>query len=148
MSRNFGQDTTADITRNGIVAGTVRAFVISPIEVVKIQQQVHPSKTLSQVATEVWEAAGLRGFTRGFTTTLTRYVHHVMSDLTTKHQTSREPVAFACYFSSFEILSQGRKEENLWLFLGNISILTLNLNILSLTHTDQQLEEWLGSVPG
>ena len=56
------------------------------------------------------------------------------SDLTTKHQTSREPVAFACYFSSFEILSQGRKDENLWLFLGNISILTLNLNPQSDPH--------------
>ena len=148
MSRNFGQDTTADITRNGIVAGTVRAFVISPIEVVKIQQQVHPSKTLSQVATEVWEAAGLRGFTRGFTTTLTRHVHHVMSDLTTKHQTSREPVAFACYFSSFEFLSQGRKENNLMLFLGeHFYFDPLSLN-LSLTPTDQQLEDWPGSVPG
>ena len=73
MSRNMGNETTADITRNGIVAGTVRAFVISPIEVVKIQQQVHPSRTLSQVATEVWQKAGLRGFGRGFTTTLTRY---------------------------------------------------------------------------
>ena len=72
MSRNYGQDTTADITRNGIVAGTVRAFVISPIEVVKIQQQVQPSRSLSQVASEVWQKAGVRGFGRGFTTTLTR----------------------------------------------------------------------------
>ena len=43
-------------------------------------------------------------------------------------------MAFACYFSSFEILSQGRKDENLWLFLGNISILTLNLNPQSDPH--------------
>ena len=74
MSRNFGNNTTADITRNGMVAGTVRAFVISPIEVVKIQQQVQPSRSLSQVASEVWQKAGVRGFGRGFTTTLTRYV--------------------------------------------------------------------------
>ena len=102
MSRNMGNNTITDITRNGIVAGTVRAFVISPIEVVKIQQQVKPSRTLTQVASEVWQKAGLRGFGRGFTTTLTR-----------------EPVAFACYFSSFEILSQGRKDDNLMLFLGD-----------------------------
>ena len=27
-------------------------------------------------------------------------------------------MAFACYFSSFEVLSQGRKDDNLSLFLG------------------------------
>ena len=72
MSRNLGNNTITDITRNGIVAGTVRAFVISPIEVVKIQQQVRPSRSLAQVASQVWEEAGLRGFSRGFSTTLTR----------------------------------------------------------------------------
>ena len=72
MSRNLGNNTITDITRNGIVAGTVRAFVISPIEVVKIQQQVQPSRSLAQVASQVWQEAGLRGFSRGFSTTLTR----------------------------------------------------------------------------
>ena len=90
-----------EIARNGVVSGTVRAFVISPIEVVKIQQQVNPARSLVQVASEVWRTAGLRGFARGFTTTLTR-----------------EPVAFGCYFSSFEILSRGRKESNSWLFVA------------------------------
>ena len=101
MSRNYGNMSNMEIARNGVVSGTVRAFVISPIEVVKIQQQVNPARSLVQVASEVWRTAGLRGFARGFTTTLTR-----------------EPVAFGCYFSSFEILSRGRKESNSWLFVA------------------------------
>jgi len=101
MSRNYGNLSTLEVTRNGVVSGTVRAFVISPIEVVKIQQQVHPARSLVQVASEVWQCAGIRGFARGFTTTLTR-----------------EPVAFGCYFSSFELLTRDRKESNVWLFLA------------------------------
>ena len=72
MSRNFGNLSTLEVTRNGVVSGTIRAFVISPIEVVKIQQQVHPARSLVQVASEVWHCAGVRGFARGFSTTLTR----------------------------------------------------------------------------
>ena len=52
----------------------VQSFVISPIEVVKIQQQVHPSRGLRDIAREVRNVAGMKGFTRGFTTTLSRLV--------------------------------------------------------------------------
>lgn len=75
--------------------------MISPIEVVKIQQQVHPDRSLKFVAEDVWRSAGLRGFSRGFTSTLTR-----------------EPVAFCCYFSSFEALTRNSKDNNLWLFVA------------------------------
>ena len=56
----------------------VQAFVINPIEVVKIQQQVHPERTLRFVANQVYREAGLAGFGRGFISTLTRY--DVVSD--------------------------------------------------------------------
>ena len=39
----------------------------------KIQQQVHPSRGLRDIAREVKKVAGMKGFTRGFTTTLSRY---------------------------------------------------------------------------
>ena len=79
MSRNFGHLSYMEVTRNGVVSGTVRAFVISPIEVVKIQQQVRPDRSLVQVASQVWQTAGLRGFARGFSTTLTRWESAVCS---------------------------------------------------------------------
>jgi len=101
MSRNFGNTTTGEIARNGIISGIIRAFVISPIEVVKIQQQVHPDRSLRSVAENVMRTAGLRGFGRGFLSTMTR-----------------EPVAFGCYFSSFELLTMDCKDNNLWLFLA------------------------------
>ena len=78
----------------------IKAFE-SPLEVVKIQQQVRPERSLREITGEVWGVGGLRGFARGFSATL-----------------AREPLAFACYFSSFELLTAGRKEENLWVFLA------------------------------
>ena len=97
--------------------------MISPIEVVKIQQQVQPERSLKFVAEEVLRCAGLRGFSRGFTSTLSRC--GVYSSFISKNHPNkffREPVAFCCYFSSFEALTQNNKENNLWLFIGNKSL--------------------------
>merc|ERR1711892_731472 len=101
VARQWGNSSVLEVARNGAFAGFVRSFVISPIEVVKIQQQVHPSRGLRDIAREVRQVAGWKGFTRGYTTTL-----------------SREPVAFCCYFSSFELLTKGRKDDNLWVFFA------------------------------
>ena len=90
--------------------------MISPIEVVKIQQQVHPSRGLRDIAREVRNVAGMKGFTRGFTTTLSRL--NISCGMEEHCFAFREPVAFCCYFSSFEILTKGRKDNNGWVFFA------------------------------
>ena len=91
------------------------------------------------MAQEVRSKAGLRGFSRGFTSTLTRHLLTVLYCTVlyctvlycTAHPhlgggqpgvCCREPVAFGCYFTSFELLTRDRKENNLWLFLGKAMI--------------------------
>jgi len=63
--------------------------------------QVRPHLSLLRAAGQVWNAAGVRGFARGYTATL-----------------SREPVAFLCYFSSFELLTADRKDSHVLVFLA------------------------------
>lgn len=100
-SRRWGNNSALEAGRNGLCAGLVRSLVISPIEVIKIQQQVRPQLSLRQVTAEILGTVGLRGLTRGYTCTLTR-----------------EPIAFFCYFSSFELLTAGRKDEHWFVFLA------------------------------
>jgi len=100
-SRQWGNDGAVEAGRNGFCAGLVRSFVISPIEVVKIQQQVRPQLSVREVAAKVWNTAGLKGFAKGYPATLTR-----------------EPVAFFCYFSSFELMTKGKKDKHWLVFLA------------------------------
>ena len=69
-----------------------QTFFISPIEVVKVQQQiVAQDKPMSVKRTigYIYENAGLRGFARGYGMCF-----------------FREPIAFTVYFSSFEWMTR------------------------------------------
>merc|ERR1719228_577708 len=57
VARQWGNDTVLDTARNGAWAGFARSFVLNPIEVIKIQQQVRPHLSMRQVAAEVWKVA-------------------------------------------------------------------------------------------
>jgi len=101
MGRKFGDKSLTNVAANGGTAGSVRAFVLSPIEVLKIQQQVGKGKRLWEAGKSVVNMGGWRGFSRGLPATLTR-----------------EPVAFTVYFTTFELLTRGRKDNTPLVFLS------------------------------
>ena len=84
-----------DILNHGIagtISGIARTFVISPIEVVKVQMQVvgqEKPMSVMECIRYIYQKAGFGGFSRGY----------LMCFM-------REPVAFATYFASFEWMTK------------------------------------------
>ena len=70
-----------------------QAIFISPVEVVKIQLQVTETSgfrpSVFKCIGDIYANYGLKGFTRGYLTCF-----------------MREPLAFAAYFSSFELMTK------------------------------------------
>jgi len=98
---NLGEGTLWDTARNGFLAGLARAVVISPIEVIKTQQQVGKGLGLKEAWGRVYRNAGLFGLTRGYTLTF-----------------MREPLSFLTYFSVYEALTKGRESNPFLPFLA------------------------------
>ena len=95
VMRRMSKNDRNDILNHGIagtISGIARTFVISPVEVVKVQMQVvgqeKPMNT-RQCIRYIYQKAGFGGFSRGY----------LMCFM-------REPVAFATYFASFEWMTK------------------------------------------
>ena len=95
VMRNMSKNDRNDILNHGIagtISGIARTFVISPIEVVKVQMQVvgqEKPMSVMECIRYIYQRAGFGGFSRGY----------LMCFM-------REPVAFATYFSSFEWMTK------------------------------------------
>ena len=88
----------------GALSGLPRSVIICPVEVVKTQMQVASTKASisgSECIKQIYKSSGLKGFAKGYLTTLVR-----------------EVLFLACYFASFEIMTRNRKTEKLTVLIA------------------------------